>query len=1170
MYFQFRLPIAVIALCAIAISSLNTSGFGQEVPPVAVDGDEPEQTLREQNIYIPYEKLREVFEKHGRGVFLPYEKFQELWQAAQEKTAPPAEQKPPVGALITEIENEATVAEDVVRVKALLKIEVLAEGWNEIPLRLSDAAITAATIDGEPARLVGTPNQNYRLLVEKKGEQPQEIELALEYAKAITKMPGQNSVSFQAPQAPVSRWQVRISQSGVKVEIHPLIAATEVPVGDPVEPNAPGPDETVVLAFVGAAPTVRIDWTPKAEGATGMAALTSVQAEQQVTVGEGVTRTRTNLTYRISRSELSQLTIEVPADQKVVNVFNANVREWSVEQADADAATQTIIAQLHDPIKGSQQVTVELEQFAGDQQQQTLTVPVVKALGVGRQQGIVVVQVAAGLRAEAAERAGLLQVDKTELPPALQGGNWAFSYRYATVPFNLVLSIDKVQPRILVDSLAEAYLEPEKLSVDLTSVYTIERAGVFRLELDVPAGFEVRRIRGHTVADSQAAQIDSHHLEGDDNTRLVINLARKAAGRVGLIVQLEKDLDQPDLLSPTGQSAGISLPITRIAPQSVERAVGRLVIYAPESLRVNPVTTDGLRSITFADALKGMQSARGAHPADLRPVLAFGYDQEAVSLELAAERRKPQVTIEQLLVARIEDGVAKYESTLFYKILYSGVKSLRIDVPAEVAADLRNTTPEIREKVIDPPPDDLAAGSVAWSLSGESELLGEGKIKLVWEKKIEKLDVGKSVELDIPHIRPVGVDRAWGQIVMVKAETLDLREVGQPTALRPIDPQHDLIAEVPGAARAFEFHEDWQLKITATRYQLEEVKRTNVELGVVRMVATRAGKVPVQALYRMRSAQQRLDVKLPTGAVFDTDPARINGRPVMLQGSDEADKYSVPLVDSSADESFLIELRYTVPGDGSRLDLPFFPEEPSVQKIYLCVYLPEEWALLGTRGKWTKEFKWWLAESLNWQPDPWQSDASLIGNVCQGVELAGDPLKSFQTDGDLYAFSTLRPEKPPAGSLQLKTMGETQLHAAVFVLIVIAGLLLLPTDRSIRALAVGGLIVALVLCGVFAPSFSMQVLNGTLASAIFIVLVMWVVGYFVWKRPGGQGKTPPITPPLPPVLAAGGPQDAKPQDRADPSPHPEDGPPPVEPAPEMPPPDRQDNSENEEGGKNDA
>ena len=93
--------------------------------------------------------------------------------------------KPPVGALITEIENVATVEKDVVRVKAKVKIEVLAEGWIEIPLRLSDAAITSATIGGQPARILGEPGQGYRLLVEKKGKQPEQIELALEYAKAI-------------------------------------------------------------------------------------------------------------------------------------------------------------------------------------------------------------------------------------------------------------------------------------------------------------------------------------------------------------------------------------------------------------------------------------------------------------------------------------------------------------------------------------------------------------------------------------------------------------------------------------------------------------------------------------------------------------------------------------------------------------------------------------------------------------------------------------------------------------------------------------------------------------------------------------------------------------------------------------------------------------------------
>jgi hypothetical protein len=233
--------------------------FSEDPPGTANNKDDAtarEKTIREQDIYIPYDKLRQVFEKHGRGVFLPYDKFQELWKAAQDRTQPSAEAKPPVGAVINEIENEATVEKDVVRVKAKVKIELLAEGWQEIPLRLSDAAIITAKLGDQAARILGAPGQDYRLLIEKKGKQPETIELDLEYAKAITRSPGQNSVSFQTPQAPVSRWKVTIPQSGVKVNLQPLIAATEVPAAAKTpeeQPQEKKADETVVLAFVGAA-----------------------------------------------------------------------------------------------------------------------------------------------------------------------------------------------------------------------------------------------------------------------------------------------------------------------------------------------------------------------------------------------------------------------------------------------------------------------------------------------------------------------------------------------------------------------------------------------------------------------------------------------------------------------------------------------------------------------------------------------------------------------------------------------------------------------------------------------------------------------------------------------------------------------------------------------------
>ena len=1114
--------------------------------------------VREQTIYIPYEKLRKVFEKEGRGVFLPYEKFRELWEAAREKTAQPAEPKPPAVAVITETENEAAVSRDVVRVTAKVKIDLLAEGWLKVPLRLADAAITEAKIGGQPARILADGSTGYQLLVEKKGKQPESIVLDLQYAKAITRQPGQNSVDFQAPQAPVSRWRVRIPEPGVKVELSPLIAATEQSQQDRApdrgeakegeakekEPNEGEPqegepkaaakpaDETVVLAFVGAAPTVRIQWTPKAEGATGLEALVSVETQQEVWIHEGVTRSRAQLTYSISRAELDQLALELPGDYKVTNVLDANVRQWSVAEADN---VQKLSVQLFEPAKGNQAVTVELEKFAGEEPQRSIAIP--KALGVGRQQGLIVIQVAEGLRAEASQTSGLQQVDAAELPQTLRQTAWNFAYRYAALPVQAALAVEKVQPRIAADVLVEARVHPERLVLDCLAVYDIQRAGVFQLDLDLPAGYQVRQVRGDNRAGAAPVEVDTHHLEGENKTRLVVNLSRKAMGKVALAVQLQKDLREPDLLSPTGKAATIPLDVLRPVSANIERAAGRLVVHAPESLRVNATVSEGLRPISFEEAVQGMQADRP--PKDnARPVLAFAYTGEPARLEVAAERRKPQVTVRQLLVARVEEGVVKYEATFFYSVLYSGIKALRIDLPAQIAADVRNQSPQIREKAVDPPPDDLAEGYVAWSLAGETELIGEGAVRLIWESKLEGLDVGGSLQLAVPRLQPRGVDRAWGQVVLAKAETIDLQAPEEPAGLRPIDPQHDLMpgAAVRDAARAFEFHDDWNLAVTATRYQLEEIKHTSIERAVVRMVITRAEKIPVQAVYRMRSAQQRLVLQLPEAATIDAEP-RVDGRPTTLeQGQDR--QYFIPLIERPADQPFVLELRYTIQGSGRSLELPQFPQEPAVQKVYLCAYLPEEWALLRRQGPWTEEFRWHLDDTANWTPASRWNDQELIAWVSERSDLA----QNFPTDGRLYVFSTLSPAPPPAGNLSLDWVEENVLNAIVLGSVVLLGLLLIPAVAAARGLALGALLVSAGFVGGFYSTLAWQTLDGVLAARPLGVFVLWTLTYFLWTRP--RAADPDYPPPGP--FPAEWPGPATPEVPA------ESTPPPAPPQPERP------------------
>ena len=113
-------------------------------------------------------------------------------------------------------------------------------------------------------------------------------------------------------------------------------------------------------------------------------------------------------------------------------------------------------------------------------------------------------------------------------------------------------------------------------------------------------------------------------------------------------------------------------------------------------------------------------------------------------------------------------------------------------------------------------------------------------------------------------------------MALVKSETIDLAATGKPTGLRPIDPQHDLMpgASVPDAALAFEFHDAWSLSVAAARYQLEAVKHTSIERGLVRTVVTRAASWRCKCCIACGTPGQRLAVTLPAGVEFDTEPLR--------------------------------------------------------------------------------------------------------------------------------------------------------------------------------------------------------------------------------------------------------------------------------------------------------
>ena len=1020
----------------------------QAAPPAEqIDDGDKSDPLKEQIIYVPYENLPQVFEKPARGVFLPYEQFQKLWDSARKSRSPEIDQGPPLRSLITSIESAAEVRGDVMEVHAQLAIQLLGEGWHEIPLRLADAAISSAKIGEENARIVFRPGQGYFLLLEYKDGQADKRTLDLTYAKTYAKSPGLNQVGFQAPQASINRWKITIKDEGVKVNVRPLVAATETRDGAEMDNgDTPTPQlttETVLIAFFGLTPQVQIDWTPKSEGASGLAALATVQTRQNVIIGEGSQRTQATLTYSITRSELKELKIRIPAGQKIAGVFDANVRRWDVTLVEN---AQIVNVELFEPATMTQNINLELERFDLEVGMQNdavdVVIPEIEALGVSRQQGLVMVRTEGDLRADVTTRTGLLQVDNQEA--GNQQGAWDFVYRYAAPPYELILKIEKVQPRVSAEEFVNIQVLEDQVRVDVMTLFNVERAGIFQVEYKIPEGYTVRDVHGVQAADYQPVIIENHHLVENAPGVYRVNFSRKAFGLVGLHLGLERRHNDENLVTPTGVRTEYTFELARVVPASVDHVRGRLLILAPEGLRLTPKDTAGGQSVAVneiqAEHVVPLSILQNARPAQ-----GFRYAEEIFAPVFDVERRKPHVEVGQLIVADVDQGEVNFKVGLHYNIRYSGLKTFRLDVPSAIADLIGNDSSDfISQRVIEPNPVDLKEGYLAWELTSNRELLGPVTINLSWNQTLQALDLNATDSVVVGKLLPQSVNRSWGQLAIKKAENLDVAPVKDSTeGLRAIDPQHDLKldGDTNDTTLAMEFHGDqWALELEVNRYEQEDVEKTAVEMGYVRVQLSKGDNAAVHAVFRMRSVDQRISLRMPTDTQLTNDPLRINGASVGLEiNPSEERSYFIPLTTQSQGETFVVELVYNVSSGSSKITLPVFQNVKAVNQIFVAAEIPTDRLLLSYSGDWDDHLEGsWLEQLqsllLTGQGHYFNAQ-QVVDEVTAGVNV--DAIYPGYQKRTLY-FSTINPQESP---LTLKLAEQFQVNMVLFAGLILLGVI---------------------------------------------------------------------------------------------------------------------------------
>lgn len=466
------------------------SAVAQDEPATGEAEAKPD-TL-ERLIYLPYRNLKEVFAKHGSTVFMPYAEYLKLWEQSQ------APAKKGVEGVITEAHYTGSVDKSLLRIKAELTVRVLGKPWVEVPVTFGRAAVGKLTADKEGQVLLrGTGNGQYALLFGEAGEH----KVTLELATAITTSPDGRSAEFSVPPVGVTTFELAIPETDQTVEVSPQL------VGLPIE-AADG--ETRIKANLGSTTRISARWHPRTSLKPDMDLLASVKNLQKVSLRDGLVHTDAWLEYSVLRGEMTELAIAVPLGQRILGVTspNAKVRGW--KKADEESR-QTVTVEFLSPVKDKVTIEVHTErEFAADAIDVAGRDDDGKYLGIHsvdavRESGQITVASASDLSLQFEEVKDLSRIEDDKVEALVREAG-AASFKFYSPNVRLSVIAKPVEPRLQVASNYAFEIADDELQLTSTLNYTIERAGVFELSVNLPDDLEVDSVSGFAAGNLQYNQ----------------------------------------------------------------------------------------------------------------------------------------------------------------------------------------------------------------------------------------------------------------------------------------------------------------------------------------------------------------------------------------------------------------------------------------------------------------------------------------------------------------------------------------------------------------------------------------------------------------------------------------------------------------------------------------
>jgi len=790
--------------------SISPAAFAQSPSPTPV--------TQERSIYLPYEKLEQIFENEGRGVFLPYKEFLDMWNKVN---LPEAVKKstPPVDGILASAHYTGKVSGEVVTLQAKLDFEALKEGWSSLSLGTKDINVSDAKTT---ASLNFSQDNGYQIIFPNKGK----YALDMTILGKISKDAGRNSLKLTLPRTAVSQFEMNVPDKGLDFTITPACAFT----------TNEQPDGTTKLAvFFGASQEVNISWQ-KRGGETALKPLLFVETAAETRVTAGALRTNMTLNYRILRSGVNQFEALIPNGQQVLSVDGQNLRDWTLEKS---GEKQRLVVNLHTAARDSYTFRVAME-TAITSLPAKADLPLIEVQNVERQSGSISLSRDSELVVEIGKLDGLTQ--QLASGGVREEGTRIGQYRYLRLPYALGVSIANAQPLIEVASETLLTVEPEIQVLRGKFSYEVKKAGIFSTQIDLPEGFDTAQATG------QAVESSSVQKTGGKNV-LEVKFNSRKIGKFVFDVTADATRKTPD--------EAVAVPVFH--PRDVQRHEGKVGVAVHVSLKASTADAGDLRQ----EDIRNLGDMQVKNPGTTPLTLGFRYHGDVKAGHLAFELRKSRVSAEVLALMEVREALIRNTWWIQYNVEYAGVNEFSIAVPKTIADDVQIDGANIKERSKSEDP--KQPGVVVWKVSLQDKTLGAYELKLSLERPRGQLKAEEVAPVGLPEIKPLDLFRETGQIAVLKDGNLEFTKTDVKGA-EFIDPKelHGALQQ-NGIFLAYKYStHPVSLTLDVAKNLYLDVPTALVTYAVINSVVAEDKAQTTEVVYWVRNnSQQFITIRLP-------------------------------------------------------------------------------------------------------------------------------------------------------------------------------------------------------------------------------------------------------------------------------------------------------------------